>query len=56
MLNLIPTPKKQTVINEEYHVIAHTVSTAVSEWQDAVNTFCDSIARIYEIDMARLGA
>ena len=55
MLNLIPMPKKQTVINEEYHVIAHTVNTAVAEWQDGIDTFCDSIARIYEIDMARGG-
>ncbi|MBR2464520.1 MAG: family 20 glycosylhydrolase [Clostridia bacterium] len=55
MLNLIPTPKKQTVINEDYHAISHVAYTAVADWQDAVNTFCDSISRIYEIDMVRGG-
>ena len=55
MLNLIPTPKKQTVINEEYHVISHAAYTAVADWQDIMDTFCDSISRIYEIDMARGG-
>ena len=51
MLNLIPTPKKCTVINEEYHRIVHTVYTAVADWQDAVAVFCDSMARIYKIEM-----
>ena len=55
MLNLIPTPKKQTVMNEDDHAISHTAFTAVAEWQDIMDTFCDSISRIYEIDMARGG-
>jgi len=55
MLNLIPTPKKQTVVNEEFHSMANTASTAVAEWQDALDVFCESVARIYELDLAREG-
>ena len=51
MVNLIPTPKKSTVTNEQYHTIAPAAYTEVAAWGNAVEAFCDSIAKIYEIEM-----
>ncbi|MBR7111720.1 MAG: family 20 glycosylhydrolase [Clostridia bacterium] len=51
MLNLIPTPKKCTVNDEALHAVPATVYTESPLFGDALVTFCESIKRIYDIEM-----
>ncbi|MBR7111721.1 MAG: family 20 glycosylhydrolase [Clostridia bacterium] len=51
MISLLPTPKKCTLENEQYHPIAPTIYTEVPAWNDAVAAFCESVGKIYEIEM-----
>ena len=51
MLNLIPTPKKCTVKDEALHAVPATVYAESPLFGEALATFCDSLKRIYDIEM-----
>ena len=52
MLNLIPTPKKCTVVSEELHPVCPMTVTSEMAWRGAARAFCDSVSKIYEVNMA----
>ena len=49
MINLIPTPTKCVVQNEQYHGISHTVCADIAKWQDGASAFCESVFKIYGV-------
>lgn len=52
MLNLIPTPKKSTIINNLYHKIMACIYSENNEWKTYVKTFCDMFETIFSIHLS----
>lgn len=52
MINLIPTPKKYSIADEEFHPIKNTISVGKKEWQLYANTFKETFKKVFNIEIA----
>ena len=51
MISMIPSPRRMIVKNEKYHAVSHTVWGHNELWQDEIDAFCDSVCRIYGVEL-----
>lgn len=47
MINLIPTPKKYNVVDEEFHLINNAICVGKKEWQLYVETFKENFEKAF---------